>query len=160
MSSHAKNMFSVCAYALMTVCTIALCLVVGLKTGNFISTHSIVQIQDDVEAENSIAYAQNYYGNYPTIDNSLLTFLSSSPFARNEVIQYMVNDYVSELSEDTLMIDRLETAIEAMQLVEEDGEPVQINGYDYLFVGSVGETYIGYPHYLHDLYNISFRIFF
>jgi protein-tyrosine phosphatase len=35
--------------------------------------------------------------------------------------------------------DRLDNAIEAIQICETDGEPIQVKGHDFLYVGSVGE---------------------
>ncbi len=35
--------------------------------------------------------------------------------------------------------DRLDKAIEAVQICETDGEPIQGKGHDFLYVGSLGE---------------------
>ena len=73
-----------------------------------------------------------------SIDNTLLQFLAGSPFARERTIELLSAEYVSEDASDTGE-DRLEDAIEVMESMKTDGEPVQVKGHPFLFVGSVGE---------------------
>jgi len=72
-----------------------------------------------------------------SIDNTLLQFLAGSPFARERTIELLSAEYVSEDASDTGE-DRLEDAIEVMESMKTDGEPVQVKGHPFLFVGSVG----------------------
>jgi hypothetical protein len=49
----------------------------------------------------------------------------------------MVTEYTTTSYPD--IDDRLDNAIEAIQICETDGEPIQVKGHDFLYVGSVGE---------------------
>ncbi len=51
---------------------------------------------------------------------------------------------------DKARFNRFASAIEAMQLLETDREPIQVEGYMYLFIGSIGELSI-------HLYSIVFE---
>jgi hypothetical protein len=73
----------------------------------------------------------------PSVDQTLLTFLGESSFARDLVINMIVNDYTTNYYPD--IDDRLDNAIEAIELCETDGEPIQVKGRDFLYVGSIGE---------------------
>ena len=73
-------------------------------------------------------------------DKTLLDYLLRSSYARSKTIQLLTNEYISEESTDIEMSDRLEDTIEAMDLVVSDGDPVQVEGYPFLFVGSVGAS--------------------
>ena len=75
-----------------------------------------------------------------TLDHSLLSFLSESSLGREKVIEFMIDQYVSPTSPDDNMIDKLDNAMDAISLLETDGEPVQVVGYPFLFVGSVGTS--------------------
>jgi hypothetical protein len=72
-----------------------------------------------------------------SVDQTLLSFLDDSFYARDVVINMMVTEYTTIYYPD--IDDRLDNTIEAIQLCETDGEPIQVKGYDYLYVGSVGE---------------------
>ena len=69
---------------------------------------------------------------------TLLSFLGRSLYARDEVINLIVNEYTAKPVNETASV-WLDSAIEAIKLSESDGEPVQIQGHDFLFVGSVGK---------------------
>ena len=75
-----------------------------------------------------------------TLDHSLLSFLSESSLGREKVIEFMIDQYVSPTSPDDNMIDKLDNAMDAISLLETDGEPVEVVGYPFLFVGSVGTS--------------------
>ena len=72
--------------------------------------------------------------------NMLLSGLARSSSAQDEVIQLIIGQYTADSTDEKEMEDRLENAFEAMKLKREDGKPVQINGYPYLYVGSVGAS--------------------
>ena len=73
------------------------------------------------------------------IDRSLLSFLSKSGWAREKAIDLIVKGYTSDSCGKDLD-DRFDHAIDAIQATEMDGEPIPVQGHDFLFVGSVGET--------------------
>lgn len=73
------------------------------------------------------------------IDRSLLSFLSKSGWARGKAIDLIVKGYTSDSCGKDLD-DRFDHAIDAIQATEMDGEPIPIQGHDFLFVGSVGEN--------------------
>ena len=82
-------------------------------------------------------------GKLSSSDRTLLSFLGKSSFGRNEVIDLIVNEYTSMTSATDPSDDVsywLENAIEAIELSKTDGEPVQVKGHNFLFVGSVGKT--------------------
>ncbi len=74
-----------------------------------------------------------------SLDQTLLTFLSESSVGRKKVIEFMIDQYVSRTTPDDNMTDKLDNAMEAMSFTDTDAEPVQVLGYPFLFVGSVGE---------------------
>jgi hypothetical protein len=75
-----------------------------------------------------------------SLDQALLSFLSESSVGRQKVIEFMIDQYVSPSTPDNNMVDKLDNAMEAMSFLETDAEPVQVLGYPFLFVGSVGES--------------------
>ena len=75
-----------------------------------------------------------------SMDQSLLSFLSESAVGRQKVIEFMIDQYVSPTTPDDIMTDKLDNAMEAISFMETDGEPVQVVGYPFLFVGSVGTS--------------------
>jgi len=77
---------------------------------------------------------------FKSLDQTLLSFLSDSSFGRQKVIEFMIEQYVSPTTPDDTMADKLENAMEAMSFLDTDAEPVQVVGFPYLFVGSVGES--------------------
>jgi len=68
----------------------------------------------------------------------LLDFLTESPFARSAVTDLLIREWVGEDPPEVTRADKLDDAIEAIQIMEKDGDPVGVEGYPYLFVGSVG----------------------
>lgn len=75
-----------------------------------------------------------------SLDQSLLSFLSESAVGRQKVIEFMIDQYVSPTSPESNLIDKLDNAMEAMSFMDTDAEPVQVVGYPFLFVGSVGTS--------------------
>lgn len=92
------------------------------------------------------------------IDKKLIALLKSSSAGRKKVMNMLVNEYTSgrmpdpadlgSREDDTSDYDAdrddwsshlLDKAFEAIDLSEDDGEPAQIKGHDFLYVGSVGE---------------------
>ena len=80
-----------------------------------------------------------YYSTYRPMDHNFLSYLASSSFARDQIIELMVNEYTSSLSLEVEIKDQMKNAIEILDLREKDGEPVAVVGHDFLFVGSVGK---------------------
>ncbi len=74
-----------------------------------------------------------------SLGQTLLTFLSESSVGRQKVIEFMIDQYVSPTTPDGNLTDKLDNAMEAMSFTETDAEPVQVLGYPFLFVGSVGK---------------------
>jgi hypothetical protein len=72
-----------------------------------------------------------------SVDLTLLSFLGNSSFATDSAIDIIVNEYTTTSYPD--IRDRLDNTIEAIELCETDGEPIQVKGHDFLFVGSIGE---------------------
>jgi len=77
---------------------------------------------------------------FKNLDQTLLSFLSESSVGRQKVIEFMIEQYVSPTTPDDTMTDKLENAMEAMSFLDTDAEPVQVVGFPYLFVGSVGKS--------------------
>ena len=72
-------------------------------------------------------------------DISLLKLMSTSAFLRGQVLDLMVKEYISVDVPDAPLEEHRENAIEALQFMETDSEPIQISNHTFLFVGSVGE---------------------
>jgi hypothetical protein len=69
----------------------------------------------------------------------LLSFLSKSSFAREKILELVIDQYISSSSPSDSLSDDLDSAIDAIESLETDGEPIQVKGHPFLFVGSVGE---------------------
>lgn len=99
-------------------------------------------VSTDAEEEE---VSNNLYTNLPPAEQTLLVFLSESTedssVARKQVVDILVEKYMSPTSPDkddlNAMID---SALEAMIFTKTDNQPVQVEGYPYLFVGSVGTS--------------------
>lgn len=80
------------------------------------------------------------------INDILLSFLASSPYGRDRVIDLIVSEYTNandpkhSTRKHHNRIDSLDDAIYAMEMSETDGEPVPVKGHDFLFIGSVGAS--------------------
>jgi len=73
-----------------------------------------------------------------SMHNMLLFYLTKSSVARMKIINLLTNEYISPLSPCPDVHDKLDNAIELIQLIEDDNQPVQIKDHSFLFVGSVG----------------------
>ena len=76
---------------------------------------------------------------YAGTDQILLSFLSKSSFAREKILELVIDQYISSSSRSDSLTDDLDSAIDAIESLETDGEPIQVKGHPFLFVGSVGE---------------------
>ncbi len=76
---------------------------------------------------------------YDDVDKYLLTFISESSFARQMVIDLIVDAYTSPTSPDKSTFAHLDNARSALNLYEIDGVPIGVEGHEFLFVGTVGE---------------------
>ena len=83
-----------------------------------------------------------------SMDQSLLSFLSESAVGRQKVIEFMIDQYVAPTSPESNLIDKLDNAMEAMSFMDTDAEPVQVVGYPFLFVGSVGTSTLTFNYML------------
>ncbi|KAL3774440.1 hypothetical protein ACHAW5_004101 [Stephanodiscus triporus] len=75
-----------------------------------------------------------------TIDQSLMPLLAESPFIRSKVIDLIIDGYTAPNGVETERIDRFDNAMDAMHYLETDGEPIQVEGHPFLFVGSIGAS--------------------
>jgi hypothetical protein len=73
-----------------------------------------------------------------SMHNLLLFYLTTSSVARMKIINLINNEYISPLSPCPDVYDKLDNAIELIQLLEDDNQPIQIKDHPFLFVGSVG----------------------
>ena len=79
----------------------------------------------------------------------LLSFLEDSFYGRKTVINMLVEEYTNTTAKANCdKADLLDSAIEAIDFCETDGEPVPITDHDFLFVGSVGELVRDFHHVL------------
>jgi hypothetical protein len=79
----------------------------------------------------------------PYTHSTLLSFLEDSFYGRKTVINMLVDEYTNTTAKAGCdEITLLDSAIEAINFCETDGEPVPITYHDFLFVGSVGEYLI------------------
>jgi len=70
--------------------------------------------------------------------DDLLQFLATSSFGRRTIVDLLIREWVGEDPPEETRADKLDDALEAIGIMESDGEPVGVTGYPYLFVGSVG----------------------
>jgi len=92
-------------------------------------------------AANKVIDNSNRFDDMPDlskVDKKLLKFLTRSSYAREKTMQLLTDEFISDQSTDTSISDKVVDTIEAMELVVSDGLPVQVEGFPFLFVGSVG----------------------
>ena len=76
--------------------------------------------------------------NLPTEEQTLMDKLSDSSIARRCVADMLIHRYIAETTPDIANVNTmLVSAFEALEMTSTDNEPVQVNQYPYLFVGSV-----------------------
>lgn len=91
--------------------------------------------REDVDSNSTINYTDSSNN---SMHNMLLFYLTKSSVARMKIINFITNEYISPLSPCPDVYDKLDNAIELIQLLEDDNQPVQIKDHPFLFVGSVG----------------------
>lgn len=91
--------------------------------------------REDVDTNSNINYTASSDNSMHTM---LLFYLTKSSVARMKIINLITNEYISPLSPCPDVYDKLDNAIELIQLLEDDNQPVQIKDHSFLFVGSVG----------------------
>ena len=106
--------------------------------GNVRRRRKLIEQQEERNTSSSSSNNNINLSDFKSLDQTLLSFLSDSSFGRQKVIEFMIEQYVSPETPDNTMADKLENAMEAMSFLETDAEPVQVVGYPFLFVGSVG----------------------
>ena len=74
-------------------------------------------------------------GEYTAEEEEFVNLLSESSFVRDKVSDLVVKEYVAT-SSDWYTLD---TAMDALDKLENDAEPVEIVDHDFMFVGSVGK---------------------
>ena len=92
-------------------------------------------------AANKVTDNSNRFDDIPDlskVDKKLLKFLTRSSYALEKTMQLLTDEFIADISADTSLSDKVEDTIEAMGLVVSDGLPVQVEGFPFLFVGSVG----------------------
>ena len=120
------------------------------KLDDAIEAISDIDANEEKQATSSSSIFDDVQG-LSSLDMKLLEFLLQSSFAREQTVQLLIDEYISpnytlggwkwwysSLSGEVLTSDLFNDTIEAMDLVVTDGLPVQIEGYPFLFVGSVG----------------------
>ena len=127
-----------CAVLSLGVCAFAIIAFFGERLGAFIGAHSFRGDSTDIE----LAGTADTAADAPNIDTELMTFLSESSFGRQIVIDLMLKEYANpDLSHGSSPSNyTLEDAIAAIQSSERVGEPVQVKGHPFLYIGSVGES--------------------
>ena len=74
------------------------------------------------------------------LEKTLMTDLARSSYkVKDEVMNLIINTYASPSSPDKTF-EKLFSAFEAIDFKYTDGEPVQVKGYPFLYVGSVGAS--------------------
>ena len=128
------------------ICSVVASYALGIMLGAVIRSLSLNGAQDDAYTADNDKLTSSLLvidtSGMSTIELSLIPFLAESSFIRDKVIDLIVNEYTVPNGVDTARFDRFDNAMEAMQLLEMDGEPIQVEGYPYLFVGSIGERAI------------------
>jgi hypothetical protein len=124
-------------------CSVVASYALGIMLGAVIRSLTLNGAQDDAYTADNDKLTSSLLvidtSGMSTIELSLIPFLAESSFIRGKVIDLIIKEYTVPNGVDTARFDRFDNAMEAMQLLETDGEPIQVEGYPYLFVGSIGE---------------------
>ena len=108
--------------------------ILRMETENKKLQQQVTKKQNDIDALTKKFNPEN------KAQNALFTELAeSSPEVKDEVIDLIVNKFIASTSPDELD-DKLDSAFEVIDFKLTDGEPVQIEGYPFLYVGSVGAS--------------------
>eukprot|EP01082_Thalassiosira_pseudonana_P009266 g8248.t1 g8248 contig29:82407-83444(-) len=82
---------------------------------------------------------KKYKSRLPKVEETLMHSLSDSSLARSRVVDMLIHQYLADDTPDEDdMNDKLQSALEAMELCSSDSQPIPVNHFPYLFVGSVG----------------------
>lgn len=90
---------------------------------------------DETFSSSSAAAVPVLSGEYTAEEEEFVNLLSESSFVRDKVTDLVVKEYVAT-SSDWYTLD---TAMDALDKLENDAEPVGIVDHDFTFVGSVGK---------------------
>ena len=107
------------------------------------TNHHLHQQEQDftIAGSGSSSGNHHHHGEYRPIDYALLEPITpkDSYYARDQIINLIINEYISPETWETDITDKIENAMDVLASKENDGEPVGIEGHDFLFVGSVGK---------------------
>jgi hypothetical protein len=136
-NGHFRSILIAASYV---ACLVVASYALGIKLGSVIRSSGLNDARDDAkyiaDGENSTSIAKGM----STIDSSLMTFLAESSTLRARVVDLIIDDLTVPNGVCTERSDRFENAMEAMHLLETDGESIPMEGYPFLFVGSIGEN--------------------
>jgi hypothetical protein len=135
-----NNVLSVISIA---TCTIFACYALGTTLGAMISSFvasskTVVAPPDNVMSASSSLLLVDTKG-MPDIEGYLMTSLAESSYIRGKVIDTMIDDLTVSNGYLASRSDRFNNAMEALHLLEFDGEPIMVEDHPFLFVGSIGE---------------------
>lgn len=82
---------------------------------------------------------KKYHSKNRARDTLFSELANSSPEVKDEVIGLIIKNFISSASLDK-RYDKLESAFQAIDFRLTDGEPVQVEDYPFLFVGTVGAS--------------------
>jgi hypothetical protein len=137
------NARSILLAVFSVACLVLASYALGTMLGAVIRSLMLNGAQDDAYTANNNKSASSLLvidtAGMLRINLSLIPFLAESSFIQNKVVNLIVNKYTVPNGVDKARFDRFANAMEVMQLLEMDGKPIQVEGYMYLFVGSIGE---------------------
>ena len=98
------------------------------------------KLNEEEEKINSLQRNFSLYEQRSLSEKILITDLTdSSSKVKDELIDLIISNYAST-SSPYEQFEKLDSAFEAVEFKHSDGEPAQVNGYPFLFVGSVGSS--------------------
>eukprot|EP00984_Skeletonema_dohrnii_P020095 scaffold9709_cov126-Skeletonema_dohrnii-CCMP3373.AAC.6 len=98
------------------------------------------KLNEEEEKINSLQRNFSLYEQRSLSEKILMTDLTdSSSKVKDELIDLIISNYASS-SSPYEQFEKLDSAFEAVEFKHSDGEPAQVNGYPFLFVGSVGSS--------------------
>lgn len=98
------------------------------------------KLNEEEEQITSLQRNFSLYEQRSLSEKILMTDLTdSSSKVKDELIDLIISKYAST-SSPYEQFEKLDSAFEAVEFKHSDGEPAQVNGYPFLFVGSVGSS--------------------
>eukprot|EP00985_Skeletonema_marinoi_P009353 scaffold4354_cov212-Skeletonema_marinoi.AAC.5 len=98
------------------------------------------KLNEEEEQITSLQRNFSLYEQRSLSEKILMTDLTdSSSKVKDELIDLIISNYAST-SSPYEQFEKLDSAFEAVEFKHSDGEPAQVNGYPFLFVGSVGSS--------------------